>query len=98
MGINPLKIMQLKDAWMQFNRRHPKLAPFFRAIQAKALKEGTVIEMKVTTPEGKSLVASIRLTEADMELFRQATSFSLFFINKSRFLYFCYALFTFCIF
>ena len=89
---------------MQFNRRHPKLAPFFGAIQAKALKEGTVIEMKVTTPEGKSLVASIRLTEADMELFRQAadsvkaTSFSLFFINKSRFLYFCYALFTFCIF
>ena len=43
MGINPLKLMQLKDAWMQFNRRHPKLAPFFRAIQAKALKEGTVI-------------------------------------------------------
>ena len=72
MGINPLKLMQLKEAWMQFNRRHPKLAPFFRAIQAKALKEGTVIEMKVTTPEGKSLVASIRLTEADMELFRQA--------------------------
>ena len=34
--------------------------------------QGTVIEMKVTTPEGKSLVASIRLTEADMELFRQA--------------------------
>lgn len=58
MGINPLKLMQLKDAWMQFNRRHPKLAPFFRAIQAKALKEGTVIEMKVTTPEGKSLVAA----------------------------------------
>ena len=26
MGINPLKLMQLKDAWMQFNRRHPKLA------------------------------------------------------------------------
>lgn len=71
MGINPLKQMQLKDAGC-VNRRHPKLAPFFRAIQAKALKEGTVIEMKATTPEGKSLVASIRLTEADMELFRQA--------------------------
>ena len=72
MGFNPLKLMQLKDAWMQFNQRHPKLAPFFRAIQAKALKEGTVIEMKVTTPEGQSLISSIRLTEADMELFRQA--------------------------
>ena len=72
MGFNPLKLMQLKDAWMQFNRRHPKLAPFFRAIQAKALKEGSVVEMKVTTPEGQSLVASIRLTASDMELFRQA--------------------------
>ena len=72
MGINPLKIMQLKEGWSRFNSRHPRLAPFFQAVQARALKEGTVIEIKVTTPEGQSLISSIRLSAEDMELYRQA--------------------------
>lgn len=72
-GNQSFKTDAAEGRWMQFNQgRHPRPGAVFRAIQAKALKEGTVIEMKVTTPEGKSLVASIRLTEADMELFRQA--------------------------
>ena len=38
MEINPLKLMQLKDAWMQFNRRHPKLAPFFPGHPGQSVK------------------------------------------------------------
>ena len=68
MNINPMKLMQMKNAW---NGRHPKLPKFFEAVSQKALREGTVMEISVTTPEGETLASNIRLTEEDMALIRE---------------------------
>lgn len=69
--MNPLKLMQMKETMDRFTAAHPKVLPFFRAVSGQALAEGTVIEMKVTTPEGKAYLSSIRLTQEDLKLIQE---------------------------
>lgn len=71
MNINPIKLMQMKNAWNGFTERHPKLPKFFEAVSQKALREGAVMEISVTTPEGEKLASNIRLTAEDMEVIRE---------------------------
>lgn len=70
MGINPMKLLQYKNAWEQFQNNHPKLPKFFEAVSREALDTGTVIEMTVTTADGKNYVSNIRLTESDVEMIK----------------------------
>lgn len=48
--------------------------PFFQVANATAIKEGAVIEMKVTSPEGKELVTNIKLTKDDIETIQMLKS------------------------
>lgn len=70
MGMNPMKLLQYKNDCEQFLGRHPKLPRFFEAVSEEALEAGTVIEVNVTTEEGKNYVSNIRLSELDIELIR----------------------------
>lgn len=70
MNINPMKLLQYKNYWNQFIDSHPKLPRFLGAVSQEALEVGTVVEVKVTTAEGKNYVSNIRLTESDMEMIR----------------------------
>ena len=42
---------------------------FMKAVTAKGIKEGTVIEVTITDPEGNPLSTNIKVTESDMQLF-----------------------------
>ena len=44
--------------------------PFLEMLKGKALKEGTVVEMRVTDPDGNEYVSNIRLTATDVETIR----------------------------
>ena len=44
------------------------------AIRDNALEEGSVIAMKVTTPDGRTIESNIRLTANDIETFRMMAS------------------------
>lgn len=68
MAINPVKLMQIKAAIAGVERRHPNLRKFFQAVGREKMKEGTILELKVQTPEGKNMVTNIRLTKEDEEL------------------------------
>lgn len=72
MNINPMKLMQMKNAWSQFKIRHPKLPKFFQAVSRKALQEGTVLEFHVTMPDGETMASNIRLTAEDITLLKEA--------------------------
>ena len=50
-----------------FNNEHPKVLPFLDMLKKNAVEEGTVVEMRVTTPDGKEYVSNIRLTKTDVE-------------------------------
>ena len=68
--INPMKLMQLKGMGERFKQNHPRIPGFFNAAM-DSIREGRVIEMSVTDPEGRKLCANIRVTADDMEMLRQ---------------------------
>ena len=72
--MNPMALLQMKDRFEIFQQEHPKVLPFLNAVWANALQTGTVLELKVTTPEGKELTSNIRLTENDIETIRMLFS------------------------
>ena len=65
--MNPMDIMQLGGRLQTFNSQHPKFGAFLRDAGADAMREGSVLEMKVTSPEGQEYVTNIRLTREDIE-------------------------------
>ncbi len=67
-GFNPLKLMQIKNAWEQFGGRHPKFAAFLQFIAKEGFKEGTVIEITIRTPEEKEISSNIRIMREDVEM------------------------------
>ena len=69
--MNPIKLLQLKNAWDCFKGNHPKFPKFLSALYQKGMKEGTVIEFRVTTPDGEELAANLKLKGDDIALFRE---------------------------
>lgn len=69
--MNPLKLLQLKSAWDRFQSNHPKFPKFLAALYQKGMKEGTIIEFRVTTPDGEEMAANVKLKEDDIALFRE---------------------------
>ena len=51
--MNFAALMQLKEEWTSFKIRHPKFPAFLKAVRGRALAEGTVIDIRVTAPDGK---------------------------------------------
>ena len=67
--INPMKLMQIKQAWNRFTANHPKFPMFIQAITSnQTIKPDTIIEITITTPEGKNYSTNIKVKEDDMEL------------------------------
>ena len=66
--MNPMKLLQLQSAWKQFAENHPKFPLFINAMAKEGIKEDTIIEIKITTPEGRDYNANLKLTASDMEL------------------------------
>ena len=51
----------------RFRLNHPKFPLFLNAVSQEALVEGSVIEITVTTPEGKNYCSNIKLKQPDLE-------------------------------
>jgi hypothetical protein len=64
-------IMRVKEAWDTFTRNHPKFMPFMQAVTREAISDGTVIEIKVTSPQGKEYNTNMKITQSDLDLFNQ---------------------------
>ncbi|MBO4609615.1 MAG: hypothetical protein J5696_07045 [Lachnospiraceae bacterium] len=69
MAMNPIAMMQAAGRIKIFQEQHPKAIAFIQSISNGDLREGSVIEIKVTTPEGKESVSNIKLTGDDIETF-----------------------------
>ena len=65
--MNPMELMKLKGCLDTFKRNHPKVPMFFQAA-AQSIGEGSVIEISVTSPEGKKICTNMRVTAEDMNL------------------------------
>ncbi len=74
--INPAKFFQMKALWDRFTANHPKFPKFLQAAAQSSIGEGTIIEVKITKPNGDEIASNLRLTADDMELFRELKTFS----------------------
>lgn len=69
-------IQKAKETMDRFRKNHPKFPAFIEAVSKNALKDGTLIEITVTTPDGTSYESNLKLNSEDMELLEMITSFN----------------------
>lgn len=69
--MNPGKMLKMKNAWDKFTSNHPKFPKFLEAVKQRGLKEGTIIEMNITTKSGETLSSNLKLTASDIELINE---------------------------
>lgn len=68
--MNPMAMMKIKGLLDRFKINHPKVPLFFSAA-AKGIDEGSVIEINITTSEGKTICTNMKVTADDLDLVRQ---------------------------
>lgn len=69
-------IQKAKEAIDRFRKNHPKFPAFIEAVSKNAIKDGTLIEITVTTPDGTCYESNLKLNSEDMELLEMITSFN----------------------
>lgn len=69
--MNPRRMLELAKLQQRFKKNHPKVVPFLKAASEKALQEGSVIEISVTTPEGKVMRTNLKVKPEDLEIVEQ---------------------------
>lgn len=68
--MNPMALLKLKPLLESFRSNHPKFGPFISAASS-AIDEGTVLEMKITTSEGQTILSNLKVTADDIKLFEE---------------------------
>ncbi len=66
--MNPMALMKIMNAKNKFNANHPKFGAFLNAAFAGGIQEGTIIEMKVTKPDGTEMTTNLKVKQSDLEL------------------------------
>lgn len=67
MAINPMKLLELKNLWSAFTKRHPKFPQFLSVVQQAGIPEGTIIEVQITSPDGKTFTSNMKVTSEDID-------------------------------
>ena len=69
--MNPTSVMKIMSMKNEFNRQHPKFAAFIKAVMAKGVQEGSVVEITVRNPGEEEMTANIKVQASDLELLRE---------------------------
>lgn len=74
--MNPMALLKLKSSFDKFQNNHPKFVQFAQVMMQTGIQEGTVLECKVITPEGKEIQANLKITPDDLELLQKLKELS----------------------
>lgn len=69
-----ISAMKLKAKWEKFCKNHPKVPLFVDKCNEQLLTEGTIIDIKVTRPDGTTLCTNVKLLPEDLELLQDFKS------------------------
>lgn len=69
--MNPANFFKMKALWDRFTVNHPKFPRFLQAAAQASLGAEDIIEVKITKANGDTIASNIKLTEDDLELFRE---------------------------
>ncbi len=65
--MNPAKLLSLKKDWEAFSARHPRFVQFIMTIAQNGMGVGSIIDVTVTLPDGKTFQSNLRLTQEDVD-------------------------------
>lgn len=68
---NPAALLQMMNLWKRFENNHPKFPKFIKAVAQKGIREGSILEIRVTTADGESFDSNLKVNAEDMELVEQ---------------------------
>ena len=68
--MNPMAMMKISGMIKAFQGRHPRIFSFFQDA-ANSTGIDSIIEMKITTAEGKVLQTNMKVMQEDLELIAQ---------------------------
>ena len=68
---NPAALFKIKGLWDEFAKNHPKFPLFLNALMNSGIREGSVLEIQVTQPDGEQMKTNIKVSQSDLELFEQ---------------------------
>ena len=75
MNFNQIAMIQkIQSGLNTFQQNHPKFPMFLKAVSQDAIEEGSIIEINVTTPEGKKYCTNVKLKADDIALFESLKS------------------------
>lgn len=74
---NPAALLQMMNLWNRFQKNHPKFPKFLKAVVQNGIKEGSIIEIKVTTAEGENFDSNLKISADDMEMIEQIRNMTL---------------------
>lgn len=74
---NPAALFQLMNLWNRFQNSHPKFPKFLKAVTQNGIKEGSIVEIRVTTAEGENFDSNLKITADDMEMIEQIKNMSM---------------------
>ena len=66
--MNPANTLRLMQEFNRFRNDHPRAVSFAQSIARDGLTEGTVIEIKVTAPNGEEKICNLRVLDKDLAL------------------------------
>ena len=69
--MNPMALMKIMNAKNKFNAILPKFGAFLNAAFVGGIQEGTIIEMKVTKPDGTEMTTNLKVNQSDLELLQE---------------------------
>lgn len=64
-------MMKLGGMWMKFSKNHPKFPQFMNSLKSNGLKADTIIDIKITYPDGKIIENNLKITESDLQMIEE---------------------------
>lgn len=64
-------LLKLGGLWGKFSKSHPKFPQFVKAVQKNGIKPDTVIDVKISYPDGTNLDTNLKITESDMAILEE---------------------------
>ena len=68
--MNPKNMMKIRELLMKFTMNHPKIPPFSKAA-SEAIGVDSIIEITVTTADGKTLCTNMKVKPEDVQLMEE---------------------------
>lgn len=64
-------LLKLGGLWAKFSKNHPKFPSFVKTVQKNGIKADTIIDIKITYPDGNVVDSNLKVTESDLEMLEE---------------------------